>query len=160
MAATDLDERIVRVRDAARRDSSSVWYPVVTDAHIEFVEAALDVELPELLKRCYLEIGNGGFGPGYHLTGLPGGHESSWGDLLQTTEELRRLEDGEESWLPIIDWGCNEFTIVDCDDDQIVTLYEGDFHDEDYSLETLFDRWIEGKVPDLSTGEFRSTEQQ
>lgn len=108
-----------------------------------------------MLKQCYLELSNGGFGLGYKVTGLPGGHQSSWGDIFQTTKALREDEACEEGYLPIIDWGSANFTIVDCDADySIVTLYDGDFHEEEYSFEELMDHWVKGEIPNLVTGEF------
>jgi hypothetical protein len=143
-----------QLREKASADPATNWFPVVSDEAVTFVETCLDVKIPSILKLCYTQISNGGFGPGYQLTGLPGGHLSSWGDLLQSTNELRQLDECEEEWLPLIDWGCNLFSIVDCSDRQIVTLYEGEFHAEGYSLKTLFRHWIVGEIPDLSTGKF------
>ena len=57
------------------------------------------------MTQSYLEISNGGFGPGL-LVGLPGGYESSWGDLLKTWDVMRENDEFDESWLPVIDWGC------------------------------------------------------
>jgi hypothetical protein len=152
---TLMDDLIERIRWTACNHSETQWFDVVTAEHIAYVEMIVDVQFPELLKRCYTEIGNGGFGPGYGLTGLPGGYESSWGDLVQTTAELRELDDCEDGFLPVIDWGCAQMMCVDCDDDDlIVTCLEGGFHYEDYSFQTLLERWCEGKVPDLYTGMF------
>lgn len=151
-----MDNIIARLHDAAHNDPDSGWHDVVTTEHIAYVESVIDIELPKLLKRCYTEISNGGFGPAYGITGLPGGHESSWGDLIQTVAELRKLDECEDGWLPLIDWGCAQFLCVDCDnDDLIVTLYEGDFHQEGYSFQTVLERWVQGEIPDLDTGEFR-----
>jgi hypothetical protein len=149
-----IDKLIAKLLEAARADPATHWYEVVSGNAIAFVEATLDVTLPKILKHCYTRISNGGFGPGYQLTGLPGGHDSSWGDLLQTTFELRRHDDCEEEWVPLIDWGCAQFTIVDCTDAQIITLYNADFHCEDYTLDTLFEKWIIGEVPSLDSGTF------
>src|SRR5688572_7984728 len=41
---------------------------------VEEAEALAGAPLPPLLRRLYLEVGNGGFGPGYALLGLRGGH--------------------------------------------------------------------------------------
>ncbi len=142
-----------RMRDSALFDPETVLFAVVSAASIETAEEFLSLPLPELLKSCYLEIGNGGFGPG-PLIGLPGGYESSWGDLLQTWMVMREDEDYEENWLPIIDWGCAQFSLIDCNDLQMVTLYEGEFHPEDYSFETLLRRWVDGELPELLSGEF------
>jgi len=149
-----IDELIAKLLETARADPATNWFDAVADDAIASAESSLDIILPEILKHCYTRISNGEFGPGYQLTGLPGGHHSSWGDLVQTTSELRRHDECEDEWLPLIDWGCAQFTIVDCTDEQIVTLYEGDFHCEDYTLVTLFEKWTIGEVPNLARGTF------
>lgn len=152
-----MDDLITDINQTARNDAKSRWFAVVDHEQIEFVESVIDVQLPTLLKRCYTEISNGGFGPGYGITGLPGGHKSSWGDLIESVAELRALEDCEDNFLPLIDFGCAQILCVDCDDNErIVTSIEGDFHFEEYTLETLMARWCEGETPDLETGEFCS----
>lgn len=131
-----------------------MWFPVVDTAGIEFAEEVFGFALPAILRRAYQEISNGGFGPG-PIIGLPGGYTSSWGDLFQSWEELQRDPEYEDGWLPIIDWGCAQFSIIDCEDDfQMVSLYEGDFHDEDYSFEDLLEHWLDGELPELYTGGF------
>lgn len=55
--------------------------PVATYASIAADEQTLCFRLPALLKRMYVEVGNGGWGPGYGLLGLTGGAKD---DLGQT----------------------------------------------------------------------------
>jgi SMI1 / KNR4 family (SUKH-1) len=45
-------------------------YPPATLEEVEEFEAEAGVRLPTDLRRVYLEVGNGGFGPGYGLTPL------------------------------------------------------------------------------------------
>lgn len=150
-----MDDLIAHIRQAARDDSNSRWFEVADDEQIDFVESVIDIQLPTLLRRCYSEISNGGFGPGHGITGLPGGHKSSWGDLIESAAELRALEDCEDSFLPLIDIGCAQMLCVDCDEDEmIVASIEGEFHHEKYNLTTLLERWCLGDIPDLHTGSF------
>lgn len=149
-----MDDLIARIRQAARDDTSSRWFAVVDSDLIDYFEGVTGIELPTLLTRCYEEISNGGFGPGFHVAGLPGGHEAAWGDLIESVNELRLHDDCEDSLLPLIDCGCNEVLCLDCDDDSIITFLEGDFHQEEYTFETLMERWCLGEIPDLRTGEF------
>lgn len=145
---------IRRLRHAAREDPETVWSDVVAEEGIQFAEDVFGFSLPRSLRRSYLEISNGGFGPG-PLLGLPGGYESSWGDLLTTWETLRVDEEWEEGWLPIIDWGCCQVSIIDCDNDfQMVTLYEGEFQSEHYTFGTMLERWLDGELPALENGGF------
>lgn len=144
---------LARPREAADADPQTVRFEPVPSANMLAAEDFLGFELPRLLKSLYQEIGNGGFGPG-PLIGLPGGYESSWGDLLQTWFVMQEHDDHEESWLPIIDWGCSQFLLVDCEDLQMVTLYDGEFRHEDYTFEGILSRWLIGELPELHSGEF------
>jgi hypothetical protein len=143
-----------RLRRAALTGGRAVRFPVVDAAGIAFAEEVFGFALPKILRRAYREISNGGFGPG-PIIGLPGGYASSWGDLFKTWEAFQNDEGFEEGWLPIIDWGCNLASIIDCEDDfQMVSLYEGEFHNEDYSFEELLEHWLDGELPALHKGGF------
>ena len=76
-----MNDLIAHIRQTVRDDSDTQWFDVETADQIAYVESVIDIELPNLLKRCYTEISNGCFGPAYGITGLPGGYESSWGDF-------------------------------------------------------------------------------
>ncbi len=146
---------LARLRDATLSDSETARFDVASPTTINAAEDFFGFALPKLLKRLYLEVANGGFGPG-PLIGLPGGYSSSLGDLLQIWSVMQNWEDEdyEEQWLPIIEWGCAQYSLIDCDDLSMVTYYEGEFHPEDYSFETLLSRWLDGELPELHTGEF------
>lgn len=66
--------------------------------------------LPSLLRRLYLEVGNGGFGPGYGLLGLRDGHRTGGLDALSG------LRHGV---LTLCDWGCGISSELDLADNQI-----------------------------------------
>lgn len=148
-----MKELLSRLRDAALKDAKTAPLEVVSPKLIEAAEEFLGFKLPKLLKHSYLEIGNGGFGHG-PLIGLPGGYETSWGDLVRTWLVMQQDHEFEQGWLPIIDWGCAEASFVDCHDFQMVTLYQGEYHPEDYSFETLIRRWLDGELPALHSGGF------
>jgi len=118
------------------------WYkhqanPPVTATELAQAEALLGFPLPPLLKSIYLEVGNGGFGPGYGLFRLhneedPGALRTD--SLITTYLALRSLtpeqftrywvngEDEDKSRprvLPekvvmICEWGCNIYSYLDC----------------------------------------------
>jgi len=151
----DLDQLINDLKETAKKDPKTVWYSPVSDAKVLYAEDLLGFKLPVIPKRIYTELSNGGIGPGYKLGGLPGGNDCAWGDILASTDELRRSEEYEDGWLPVLDWGCNQVTMVDCEDDgKIVTWLEGDVQHEDYDLNEFLYRWTKGERPDISTGEF------
>jgi len=45
--------------------------PPAATAEVDAAEAALGFPIPPLLRRLYMEVGNGGFGPSYGLEGVP-----------------------------------------------------------------------------------------
>jgi hypothetical protein len=68
-----IKERVVdptRATDGAGT-SKAVVAATATAAQCDAAEAALGFALPPLLRRLYVEVGNGDFGPGYGLIGVP-----------------------------------------------------------------------------------------
>jgi len=98
-----------------------ILYPPVTQNEIDVNEKELGFSMPPLLKQLYLEVGNGGFGPGYGILGLEGGHTTYNGDSCLKLQRILSLPDPEDpfwSWpkglLPFCDWGCNIYSCVSC----------------------------------------------
>ena len=84
---------------------------------------------PALLKRLYLEIGNGGFGPGYGLFGVKGGFADDVTGM--TVEDLyREHQDWGDWWptglVPICDWGCTMGAAIDCTTPAADVVFIGD----------------------------------
>jgi hypothetical protein len=90
--------------------------PPVTPADLLHAETLLGFALPPLLKRIYLEVGNGGFGPGYGLEPLftPEGQDVYFEpSIVHTTLEYRG-PDYPERFLYVSTWGCNINSFIDC----------------------------------------------
>jgi hypothetical protein len=99
-------------------------FPPATEASIEEAEAGLGFSLPPLLRRIYLEVGNGGFGPSDGLIGVSGGAVTyaHHYDIVEWYNEVHQTFP-EASWwtwpkhlVPLIDVGCNIMLCVDCSD--------------------------------------------
>lgn len=144
------NDLIDRIRAHVDSTADSPRFQVASHGALERAQSQLGFCLPALLKRCYLEIGNGGFGPALGVTGVEDGHESSWGDLVATYQFLDRGWKNEGlTWppglLPFCEYGCAIFWCVKCDStNKICTLDEGDVWPQDYSLDAFFEMWLKG----------------
>jgi SMI1 / KNR4 family (SUKH-1) len=88
---------------------------------VESEEARLGFSLPDLLRRIYLSVANGGFGPGYGVIGVEGGFTDDLGQTVGILHERWREPDPSDpsyAWpaghLPICHWGCAVYSVVDC----------------------------------------------
>ncbi|MGI8451740.1 MAG: SMI1/KNR4 family protein [Streptosporangiaceae bacterium] len=90
--------------------------PVALPEAVLELEEAIGCSLPPLLRRLFLEVANGGFGPseggilgvrGYGLT-----HTGNWTDLLHAYRAFSPHVPREMLWL--YDWGCAIWSLVDC----------------------------------------------
>ncbi len=107
---------------------------VVADA-----ERRLGFALPDLLRRCYLEVANGGFGPGLGILGLEGGWEFRGSDLIRMYRTYHD-EGPFANWdwphgvLPVADLGGGALACVDTrhpDAPVVVWDEDLDFDEED-----------------------------
>jgi hypothetical protein len=118
------DDVVARVRERVLRgerlgaDTFMPRQPPNAPAHesdVDEAEALLEHRLPDVLRRLYLEVDNGGFGPGYGILGLRGGwHDGRWTaiDHLAVTG-WRYVPKG---FFPLCHWGCAIYSFVDCTD--------------------------------------------
>lgn len=137
--ATRADRVIRFLKDQLARlsmhsnDRSSV-FPVATLGDVRSAENMLGFEIPALLARIYLEIGNGGrhLGPGFGILGLPGGFGSDDGwDIVKTSLEMAASYEWWDSIIVVSDRGCSMMSCVDCSDaDFTVYLWDGNQFDE------------------------------
>lgn len=96
-------------RDAGRIQLLPPLTPASPGA-VRTCEELLGAPLPRLLRRCYLELGNGDFGPGYGLLPLPEGSMAPAGTLIEAFQKQQCWPEAwqpmAESLLPICEWGC------------------------------------------------------
>jgi hypothetical protein len=111
------DEVFEAVRAAMVRRYRS---PVATLEAVLEVEEAIGCPLPPLLRRLFLEVANGGFGPHRGILGVrgdqPGAHHDAGDDLL---DAYRGSRSGPGPHVPrqmlwLFDWGCCIWSLVDC----------------------------------------------
>lgn len=143
------DAIVSRIREHALSKSEGLPYAPASEGLVKEAESKLGFQLPSLLKACYEQIGNGGFGPGYGLIGLQGGAASDFGLLTETHQQLKSDQESEgNEWqfglLPFCEWGCNTFSCVDCTTPNF-TVYKFEDFDvwpQNYNLEKFFEMWV------------------
>jgi len=145
-------------------DRASETAPAPASAHaVASAETTLGFSLPPLLKSLYRKVGNGGFGPGYAVLGVAGGHLTDEGDTLAELVSVFSTPDPDDpawAWpaglVPICHWGCAIYSCVDCmDPDYRVVWFdpngreqgsemEAYFMPHRASLESWFTGWLDG----------------
>ncbi|WP_437622386.1 hypothetical protein [Sorangium sp. So ce1151] len=112
-------------------------------------EFALGFPLHPLHRRVLMDVGNGGFGPGDGLIGLPGGRLDDDGRSLI---ELRSvLWSGPESAglpekvLALCDWGDSVWSCIDEETGAVLTLDESGLTETPWSFHTWLTYWLNGE---------------
>lgn len=121
MTDNELVERLRSLKRWFRRPRVKVAFPqtvrpVATEAEVADAERRLGKDFPELLRRIFLEVGNGGFGPGYGLLGVGSGMKTPLGDDLVGTYKRLSYANGPywpKDHVPVIDWGGGSFSLID-----------------------------------------------
>lgn len=144
------DDIVEKIKQCVLVTKLSMGAPAA-EAAVEDAEAALGFTIPSLLKSLYLNVGNGGFGPGYGIIGMAGGHASDLGTLVETYNEIQKGAvylglNWQPGLLPFCGWGCNIFSCVDCTDENhgICTSEECHVRSERYRLDDFFLMWLNG----------------
>jgi hypothetical protein len=141
------DALVERVR-ARMLHQESRPEPPASHADVASTEAKLDAPLPSLLRRLYLEVANGGFGPRYGVLGVRGGFRS---DSMGTLDEAYRMF-RQERWpigvLPMIDYGCTQLiclAIADAAGTIAIKDDQNQLWRTEFTLEWMFDAWCDGR---------------
>ena len=91
--------------------------PPATEAQVATAEERLGFRLPDLLRQVYQEVGNGGFGPGRGLFGLPPARADTPESVVGRYTRLRQAR-ATSPWpaglIPICEWGSGIASCLDC----------------------------------------------
>jgi hypothetical protein len=156
----DADELIRQIR--AKAVAAGPLPPPASREMIKAVEGRLGLRLPGLLVSIYIEIADGGFGPGSDvpIAGYPAARLYSLQDLERAYRDNLEGVPGSpwSPWpdgvVPMLSWGCFAEAAIDCLDDQTpVLLYESDVDEvtpaqawkvDAPSLDQWWWRWVNG----------------
>lgn len=155
-----MDELIERVRRRVRADGCN--RRPVPPAELERAEARLGFPLPPTLRAIYLNVADGGFGPGYGLLPLLDAEAGVAGESvveLYLSFCLPDPDDSEWHWpqclLPINDWGCAIRSCVDVasPEESLISFvpggigaWQGSWRSEPLTLQQWLAAWLDGKL--------------
>ena len=111
-------------------------HPPVSPSELDGSERRLGFRLPGLLSRLYLEVGNGGFGPGYGLLAL-NEHGARNYHLNLVDQYLTMINNAPPDYPPwpqrfltVCDWGDGITSVLDASDSAAPILrFRGDQYD-------------------------------
>jgi len=119
---------------------------VATTQELLAAEGELGFALTGLLRKLYLRLGNGGFGPAHGLMGIAAGFRDDLGrDVVALYQRYRQSDPNDPRWrwperlLPILHLGCAMYACVDCSSETgRVILFDPSGHGEDGGWEDEF----------------------
>lgn len=155
-ATMNEDQLIRAIRERAarpelRNDFADRFGPEVSPpaaaAAVDAAERAIGYALHPFHRRLLTEVGNGGFGPGAGLVGLPGGTLDIDGRSLVELSRILGLELGTSSPVPAVvlcDWGCGVRGCIDCETGAVLTIAEDGLKDSGQTICAWFEDWVSG----------------
>ena len=129
--------------------------PPASPEAVTEAEQLIGYPLPLLLRRIYLEVANGGLGPGAGINGLRDGYVSDGHlSMLDTYVAYWAVPEGDPMYLLppprgvvfLTDWGCAHWTLLDCrrPEGRIWGWEEGDRYPENLNLREWLEMWLDG----------------
>jgi hypothetical protein len=128
-------------------------FPPATPQQIEHAEGRVGFSRPAALRTVYLEVANGGFGPGYGLVGVDDGATDDQGDNLeQLYRHLSAPDPDVPGWtwpehtVAFCYWGCQVYSCA-TPDGSVLDLDGYDWRDTATPLVEWLSRWADGHSP-------------
>jgi hypothetical protein len=151
----DLIEAIrLRALDPTTRTDWAVNAPTelarrATEDEIAEVERALEYSLHWFHRRLLLDVGNGGYGPGDGLIGLPGGRTDDEGRTVVELQALVAVVEGHgglvRNIVPLWDWGDGAWACMDEETGHVLVADDSGITDSGVSLQTCMVEWVAGR---------------
>lgn len=148
------EQLLIRMRELAPK-SGYAWVECLPEEELVRAEAMLGFPLPSLLRRSYLEVGEGAFGlsPLFldHSCGLEMPLVDSYVELRsESGGNAKREDQWPEKLLIVYDWGCNMYLCVDCAHPEQRVLRNDNNRDPDvYTFEApSLQQWLQALLDD------------
>lgn len=150
--------------DNVSRLATELAAPAAPDA-IARTEELLGFALPSIWRDLYTMVGNGGFGPGYGIVGVFGGHANQRNESIADLYRLWRsvpLSLGFPEWpervVPVCNWGSAIWSCLDCRGERARVIVSDNAHFHSPSVrtslpasshsspESWLDAWANGRL--------------
>lgn len=133
--------------DWAERERVELAAPATLEQIVQ-AEAALGCRFHEFHRKLLQEVGNGGFGPGDGLIGIPGGRTDDEGrSILELRQALfgNQIGNTVPRWVvPLCDWGDGAWSCLDESTGNVLMLDEHGLTDTSISLQSWMNDWVSG----------------
>jgi hypothetical protein len=132
--------------DYAERHPREIGYPASLEA-INAAEEQMGCTLHPFHRRLFQEVGNGGFGPGDGLIGIPGGSLDVDGrSIVDLRKTLFPDFCGAATFrsIPICDWGDGIWSCVECDTGRVLSMSEFGLMDTGDNFQYWLEEWVSG----------------
>ena len=153
-AATHLHTGYTRVRN--RIGTGTTRAPPANPSRdpvaVQRAESLLGASLPDLLRRLYREVSNGGFGPAYGVLGLDDGFRDDKKrapvDIMESRCDWPGMPD---NLLPLCHWGCAIYSFLHCPQRRIFGWHPNPvaprddvpFFEQEYTLGAWLAAWLD-----------------
>jgi SMI1 / KNR4 family (SUKH-1) len=132
-------------------------YGIASDTDLDSCEAEIGMPLPTMLRRLYLEVENGGFGPGAGILGVTGGHTDVDGRTLSALYTALQSQGWPRAILPISDLGDGAWSCIDGHGgtgERVLTMNGAQLTQTKFDLSSWLGAWVTGTDMNCETFEF------
>jgi hypothetical protein len=115
---------------------------------VDEVEAVVGHPLPPLLRRLYLEVADGGFGPFGGIVGAGAEELDGYAEWLESEPDLDEPPPPPRGVFFFCDFGCSMWALLDCrhPEGQIWWWEEGDRRKLDLTFPQWLQAWLDGRL--------------
>jgi hypothetical protein len=134
------------LRIDAKRVEVPPLYGPARQNELDVAETEFGMPLPPPLKRLYVEVENGGFGPATGILGVEGGHTDIDGRTLIESYCMLRSQGWPYAILPLCDLGDAAWSCVDGRDPRVrvLTMDRGNLTVTRFDLLSWLEAWVSG----------------